>query len=257
MGESDPHRLSVVGCGTAAPDGERACSGYWLADGETRVLFDCGPGVVYNLAHFGLPWPSLSHLVLSHFHNDHTGDVPMLLFALQYGTRVVRTDAFTVIGPAGTRARLSAMAAAFGDHLSDPTFPLEILEIAQGQTLRVGSIELSALHTPHTAVSLAYRARCSDFTFGFTGDTGPSDEVADFLQGVDELIAECAMSDAEAIDIHLSPRSLARLAQRADPRKLVVTHVYPQFDRQAIPRQLAAHGWSGACRVAADGMRLR
>lgn len=249
--------LVIVGCGTAAPDGERACSGYWLANGDCRILFDCGPGVVHNLARFQLPWPQLTHLVVSHFHNDHIGDVPMLLFALQYGTRPLRRAPFTVIGPVGIRARMDAMAAAFGEHVSAPTFPLEIREIRDGDTVDAGAIELRAMHTPHTPASLAYRARAADYTMGYTGDTGPSEPVGDFMRGVDDLIAECSLPDDEALDIHLSPASLASLARRANPRRLVLTHVYPQLDRERIPGLLQEHGWNGSCRVAADGMVLR
>lgn len=261
MGAPDPHRmtqrLSVVGCGTAAPDGERVCSGYWMSDGGTHVLFDCGPGIVHHLARFGLPWQRLTHLALSHFHNDHTGDVPMLLFALQYGLRPARTAPLVVLGPPGTSARFAAMAAAFGEHVDAPPFPLEIREIGDDDIVRAGSVEMRAAFTPHTDASLAYRARGSDFTLGFTGDTGPSSAVGEFLHGVDELIAECSLPDEEATPIHLSPASLARLAMQARPARLIVTHVYPQLDRRSVPALLNAHGWDGACIVAADGMVLR
>lgn len=250
-------RLSVVGCGTAAIDGERVCSGYWMSDGATHILFDCGPGVVHHLGRYGLPWPQLTHVALSHFHNDHTGDVPMLLFALQYGLRPARTAPLVVLGPPGTRARLAAMAAAFGEHVDEPSFPLEIREIGEDDVVQAGSVEVRAAFTPHTAASFAYRARGSAFTLGFTGDTGPSSDVAAFLHGVDELIAECSLPDDEAMPIHLSPASLARMAVQAQPARLIVTHVYPQLDRNNVPAQLEAHGWDGPCVLAADGLVLR
>lgn len=261
MGARDPDglstRLTVVGCGTAALDGARVCSGYLLEDRETRILFDCGAGVVHNLARFALPWPHLTHVALTHFHTDHIGDLPMLLFALQYGLHPPRREPLTLIGPEGLRARLQAMAAAFGEYVSSSAYALDVIEAAPGDRLRAGTVELHAVHTPHTAASLAYRAAAPDLTLGYTGDTGPSDALGDFLEGVDELIAECSLPDDLAMDIHLTPASLARLAARAAPGRLVVTHVYPQLDRATVPALLRDHGWRGRTTVAADGMTLR
>jgi ribonuclease BN (tRNA processing enzyme) len=262
VGEGDPHgldapALTVVGCGTAAPDGERVCSGYWLETRTARILFDCGAGVVHNLARFTLAWPEVTHLALTHFHNDHIGDVPMLLFALKHGVRPRRSTPFQIIGPIGTRARLAALTAAFGAHVSDPGFALTVHELGDGATHDAGDVALSACRTPHTDTSIAYRARTGDMTIGYTGDTGPSARLGEFMAGVDELIAECSLPDAEAMDLHLTPKSLAAIAQRAAPGRLVATHVYPQLDRQSVPELLAAHGWAGETIVAADGLRLR
>lgn len=261
MGERDPNgieppALVVVGCGTAAPDGERVCSGYWLETPGTRMLLDCGAGIVHNMARFGLAWPDLTHLVLTHFHNDHIGDVPMLLFALKYGLARPRRAPLEVIGPVGTRQRLAGMASAFGAHVRDPGFPLAVHEVDEGASHNAGDVVLATCRTPHTASSLAYRAQAPGWTLGYTGDTGPSDGVGDFMRGVDTLIAECSLPDDQAMDIHLTPRSLADIARRARPGRLVVSHVYPQLDRASVPQQLTAHGWQGRTVMAADGLRL-
>lgn len=261
MGARDPDGLStgltVVGCGTAALDGERVCSGYLVEAEHTVLLLDCGPGIVYSLARHRLPWQRLTHLALTHFHTDHIGDVPALLFALQYGMYPPREEPLTIIGPRGTRRRLQAMSRAFGDYVTHASFGVNVCEIVPGGSVHAGGVELSVTRTPHTEHSIAYRVRSADCTIGYTGDTGPSADVADFLHGVDDLVAECSVPDEQAMDIHLTPSSLAVLALRAQPRRLVVTHVYPHLERSTVPEQLRAHGWEGRTVVAADGMRLR
>lgn len=261
MGARDPNGLSthltVVGCGTAAPDGERVCSGYLLETEDTRILFDCGPGVVHGMARHDLPWQRITHVALSHFHTDHIGDVPMLLFALQYGMLPARTAPITIIGPRGLRERLQAMKQAFGNYVTDASFGVGVHEIAPDTPFQAGAAELSVARTRHTEESIAYRISTRDCTIGYTGDTGPCDDLGDFLYGVDELIAECSLPDEQALAIHLTPVSLAALARRARPRRLIVTHVYPQLDRAGVPGQLRAHGWGGETVVAADGMSLR
>jgi ribonuclease BN (tRNA processing enzyme) len=249
-------RLTVVGSGTAAPTPDRVCSGYWLQSGDDRLLLDCGPGTVHRMAALGLPWPALDHVLITHFHNDHIGDVPMLLFALKWGVLERRTAPLTIWAPRGIGERLRAMEAAFGDHVGDPGFPLLVREVAPGADFDVGSVRVRAASTPHTDHSLAYRLERGGRTLGYTGDTGPSPEVAAFLDGVDVLVAECSLPDDDAIPSHLSPTSLAAMATAARPGRLVITHVYPHLDAQDAAARVREAGWAGEAVRATDGMAL-
>ncbi len=266
-------RVTIVGSGTAAPTSDRVCSGYFLEIGDDRLLMDCGAGVVHGMARLGLPWAELDHLLITHFHNDHIGDLPMLLFALKHGVRPKRAKALSVWAPRGIGERLTAMAAAFGDHLADPGFPVAVREVAPDETFALGPLTVRAVSTPHTDTSLAYRLEEAGDgdggpgelnrigrgrpSLGYTGDTGPSAEVARVLADVDVLIAECALPDDEAIPTHLSPASLAALATDAAPGRLVVTHVYPQLDALDPVARVRAAGWSGEVVRAEDGLELK
>ncbi|MGH7668828.1 MAG: MBL fold metallo-hydrolase, partial [Gemmatimonadaceae bacterium] len=61
-------RLTALGTGTIALSAARACSGYLVEHGATRLLMDCGNGVARRLAQFALAWPEITHVALSHFH---------------------------------------------------------------------------------------------------------------------------------------------------------------------------------------------
>lgn len=249
-------KLTVVGSGTAAPTAERVCSGYWLEAGDDRLLLDCGAGVVHGMARLGLPWAEIDHLLVTHFHNDHTGDVPMLLFALKHGVRPKRAKPLTIWAPHGIGERLKAMEAAFGDHVADPGFPLLVREVQPGEAFAVAGLTVRAAATPHTDESLAYRLEGPAGTLGYTGDTGPSDEVAAFMEGADVLVAECSLPDDLAIETHLSPSSLAAMAGRAAPGQLVITHVYPQLDSLDPVALVREAGWAGDVVRAVDGLTL-
>lgn len=255
-------KLTIVGSGTAAPTPERVCSGYFIEAGDDTLLMDCGAGVVHGMARLGLPWHGLDHLLISHFHNDHTGDLPMLLFALKHGLRSRREKPLSIWAPRGIGERMKAMAAAFGDHVADPGFPMVIREVGPGDEFAIGPLLVEAASTPHTAHSLAYRLTDPrdgpgrEGGLGYTGDTGPSTGLAAFMWGVDVLIAECALPDDQAIPIHLSPSSLAALASDAAPGRLVVTHVYPQLDALDPVAQVRAAGWEGETMRAEDGLEL-
>lgn len=249
-------QLTVVGSGTAAPERDRVGSGFWVEADGTHILLDCGPGTVHRMAELQLPWAELDHVLISHFHTDHIADLPVLLFALKWGVAERRTTPLTIWAPHGIRERIRAMAAAFGDHMDDPGFPLIIREVEPGDSFTAGSTRVAAGRTRHTDHSLAFRVQHDGATLGFTGDTGPSDEVATFLGGCDVLIAECSLPDALAKDTHLTPSSLAALAHTAAPRRLVVTHVYPPLDALDPLARLRDAGWNGEAVRARDGLRL-
>lgn len=251
-------RLTVVGSGTAAPEPDRVCSALFLEVADTRILLDCGPGAVHHMARFRLPWQRLDHLVVTHFHTDHIGDIPMLFFALRWGVAERRAEPLRVWGPVGLRDRLDRMTAAFGDHLADPGFPLERTELSPGPGPDLADgVSLASARTPHTPESLAYRIDGPDGTLGYTGDTGPGLGIAPFLAGVDLLVAECSVPDDQAMENHLTPSSLAALARAVAPDRLLVTHVYPDLARHDVVGLLAAHGWAGETVRATDGMQIQ
>ena len=116
-------RLTTIGTGTAAPSPGRVSSGHLVHCGGARVLLDFGSGVVHRMADLGLRWQEISHIALTHFHNDHVGDLPTLVFAWRHGDLPPRSAPVEIIGTVGTADLVDRMAAAFGDWLREPGFP--------------------------------------------------------------------------------------------------------------------------------------
>jgi ribonuclease BN (tRNA processing enzyme) len=249
--------LVVVGSGTAAPDATRVGSGYFLRVGPSRVLLDCGPGVVHHLARFDLPWRELTHLCLSHFHTDHIGDIAALIFALKYGQPEPRSQTLVVYGPAGTKKFFRKLAAAFGDYINNPGFAIEIVEVKPRLRVPLNDVaHISAAPTPHTDASVAYRIDGPRSSFGYTGDTDHHVDVGSFLQALDLLVTECSLPDELAMVGHMTPSRVAALARVALPRRILVTHMYPQVPRDQVIDLVRKAGWEGEVLLADDGLRL-
>lgn len=249
--------LTVLGSGTLHPDPTRHGAAHLVQGGGARLLLDCGPGTLHGMARFGAPWAELTHLALTHYHNDHVGDLPALMQALRLGVTPPRTRPLVVLGPRGVRDFLTRLAAVAGRQVLDPGFQVRVVELGPGQPWDdpEHDLRVSCMPTPHTPESVAYRVEAAGTAVGYTGDTGPSELVADFLGGCRALVAECTEQDPTTSDTHLSPSRLIELARVAAPELLVVTHVAPPGTPETAAAAVAA-GWGGEVVAARDGLTI-
>lgn len=247
--------LTILGSGTALPG--RHSAAHHLKLPGASILLDCGPGTLHGLAEHRIDWAGLTHVAVSHYHNDHVGDLAAIPFAMKQLVAPARTAPLTLIGPGGFRGFLERLANAMGPHVLEPGFDVIVREVGPGRSYEEARADLTlqVQPTPHTEESMAYRLSGAWGSVGYTGDTGPSEAVAGFLAGCDVLVAECALADPPEIEGHLSPKLLAELAVDARPELLVLTHVYPvQTVAEAVAR--VADRYDGAVVGAWDGMRI-
>jgi ribonuclease BN (tRNA processing enzyme) len=246
--------LVTVGTGTVAPSATRGSPAHWVERDGLRLLLDCGAGTMHRLARFGLAWDQVTHIALSHFHPDHFGELPALLFALRHAT--TRVDPVVVLGPPGTVQLVRRLADGFGAWLLDPGYPIGVLDVQAGEPFPLGTeTTLDVHHTPHTPESVALSVQGPEGRIVYTGDTGPSDGLGRWAEGADLLLAECSLPDDQAIAGHLTPAGAGRLARQAGAARLVLTHFYPQVERVDI-RAAVAREYAGPVTVAGDGDRF-
>ena len=247
--------LVTVGTGTVVPSATRASPAHWVEADGLRLLLDCGAGTLHGLARWGLAWERVTHVAISHFHPDHYGDLPALLFALRHAT--ARREPLVVLGPAGTVQLFRRLADGFGPWLLDPGYPIGVLDVQAGEPFPLGNtgatIDVHA--TPHTDESVALAVECAGGRLVYTGDTGPSEPLAHWASGADLLLAECSLPDDRALPGHLTPRSVGKLARAAGAQRLVLTHFYPPVEQVDI-RAEVARGYGGPVTLASDGDRF-
>src|SRR3989441_12477384 len=248
--------LVTVGTGTVAPSAARTSACHWVSHGGLKILLDCGAGALHRLAEFGLPWHQVTHVGLSHFHPDHWGEVPMLVYALKYTTLPPRRDPLVILGPPGVVRLVKAVAEGYGPWLLDPGFPIGILDVRDGEPFPLdGEVSLETCRVPHTPESVALSLTAPEGRLVYTGDTGPSDDLARWATGGDLLLAECSLPEALAVDIHLTPERAGDLARAAGAKRLVLTHFYPPVET-TDPARAAGARFPGPVTAARDGQRF-
>jgi ribonuclease BN (tRNA processing enzyme) len=248
--------LITIGTGTVAPSARRSSAAHFVRRDGVRLLLDCGPGTLHRLAACALPWQEITHVALTHFHPDHFADLPMLVYALKYTAVPPRRDPLVILGPRGVVRLLKALAEGYGPWLLDPGFPIVILDVQAGEPFPLDrELTLETFPVPHTAESVALGLTAPEGRLVYTGDTGPSADLARWASGCSLLLAECSLPETMAIDIHLTPERAGELAQAAAAKRLVLTHFYPPVETPD-PALGAATRFGGPVTAAADGDRF-
>ena len=253
-------QLIVLGSGTSVPHPQRASSAFWLETEGGSMLLDCSADAMHRMAQENLDWANLDAIWISHLHLDHCGGLASLLFAVKHAPQTqARRKPLTIFSCSGVERLLNAIDQSNDYGLFKQPFPIEISEFAEpdqsGFTPCEG-IRCEMFKTPHTRESLAMRLTNSEGkTVVYSSDTGLSEELATFAQGADLFILECSFYETKPVQTHLSLAEAMRIAQLAAPRKLLLTHLYPEWDSidlEAKAREL----WPGETVAAHDGLRI-
>lgn len=218
-------QVTVLGSGTAIPCSERASPGILAEVSDEVLLLDGGTGTLRQLVRAGARLDALDRVLYTHYHPDHVGDFPHLLFALR-SPEIGRTQRLWVGGPRGLRRHYDLLRDLYGPWVANLPFPLELQELEEG-TVDFGTWHLTARSVPHTDVSLAYRIDTTEGSLVYSGDTDYSEALITLARGVDLLILGCAFPDGHKVTGHLTPSLAGEMAAKADVKMLLLTHFYP------------------------------
>jgi ribonuclease BN (tRNA processing enzyme) len=251
-------RLTVLGSGTSVPHPRRSSSAHWVeADGGT-LLLDCGGPAAHRMAEEGCDWAQLDAVWVSHFHLDHVGGLAPFLFGTRYApqTRARRKPLF-IYGPRGTEKLLRRFDEAGDYGLFEQPFPVEVRELAPRAEFELfGGLRGETFSTPHTSESLALRLTEPDGTsLVYTSDTGFTEALAGFARAADLFLMECSFFRSKPVKTHLELEDAMRLARLSGARRLMLTHLYPEWDGLDVAAE-AGRLWDGETLEARDGLRL-
>ena len=181
--------IILLGTGVAIPQLEKAQSGILVKTPEELILFDCGAGILGCIVQSGYDYCKIRKVFFTHHHLDHNSDFLALLKAQQLTAFDSDTQVGTinVYGPTGTQHHVAQLLELY-DYL---TVDVDVTELEDGDSIRVGSGVASVRATKHSVPSIAYRMQTPTSTLVYSGDTEPTESVRDLCHGeVDVLIHE-------------------------------------------------------------------
>lgn len=254
-------RLVVLGSGTAVLHPQRASAAFWLETESAALLLDCSADAPHRMAQENLDWMNLDAIWISHLHPDHCAGLAPFLFGIKWVPGIEhRTKPLRIFGCEGIKELLRAIDESNNYKLFEQPFPLEIHEIAADESIQsiriLDGIETKVVSTPHRAESLAISVKdSSDRRLVYTSDTGYSETLAEFAREADLLIMECSFFRDKPTQKHLELADAMRMAKIAKPRKLLLTHLYAEWDDIDLGSE-AKKLWPGDTVAAYDGLRL-
>lgn len=223
------HELQLTPLGTSPAwfnPGE-ANAGFLLEAGGRRVLLDLGAGVLTRYLERSGAGARIDAVVLSHVHPDHCSDLVPLKYGIDHGT-LGGWDVELWLPP-GARERLTRLVSAWDEDFSFFERTFTVREYAPGAAFTAAGLACSAVQVPHFIESFALRVAAGSATLGYTGDLGPTDLIAPFMQGVDVLLSEA--TDPGDVDRgqpgrgHICAEEAGEIAHAAGAGGLLLTHV--------------------------------
>jgi ribonuclease BN (tRNA processing enzyme) len=254
-------QLVVLGSGTSVFHPQRASAGFWLETKAGTILLDCSADAPHRMAQENLDWANLDAIWISHLHLDHCAGLAPFLFGIKWAPGISdRKKPLRILGCEGVEKLLKAINAAQNYKLFDQNFAIEIHEFEpteEGHTVDLfAGLKTEIISTPHRAESLAIRLTDrSGASIVYTSDTGSSEAIAGFARHADLLILECSFYRDKPTRKHLELADAMCLAKLAEPKQLLLTHLYSEWDHIDLEAE-AKKLWPGETIAARDGLRL-
>jgi len=233
--------LQILGSG--GPEfSKRASSSYliWI-DGKAKAMVDAGGGAFTRFAESGAKIEDLEFLALTHLHIDHSADLPAFMKAGFFSSRnkllpILGTTASgdfpnitdfleRLFGKKGAYAYMNDILTPESD-----SFQIKPVQFDQGfNSQNFGEFIVGTVGVNHGSIpAIAYCINVGGKKMVFAGDTSAqSEKLITLAQHADYLIVHHAIpqhSGAYAKRLHITPKRIGEVAQKAGVKHLVLSH---------------------------------
>ena len=297
---NDDH-FEVMFCGTGTPrfNKDRAQPCLMISAGKQNILFEAGQGALWSMEKMKAPWQKLNAVFISHLHSDHMSGLGEVIQNGWVAGRQNAIDVFGPKGIKGVIEGFKQVYKEDIDErlVTFDNNPKKKIENIWGKVHEV-VIDDEKAHVVYDKQGLVVKAFKVDhpnwgYAYGykieyrgnsivFSGDTRETDAIVRHSQGVDLLIHEAYnknLMDKVAIimdelqlpidsktvhniaAVHTETIALSKLAQLANVKRLVLTHMIPPVPAISLAESYFMNGMSdfykGDLSMARDGTRIK
>ncbi|KTD01312.1 MBL fold metallo-hydrolase [Fluoribacter gormanii] len=288
-------KMHLYLCGTGDPEvtmqeiRKPACLA--LIANKQFMLFDAGEGAIQTLASMGLPYPAIHNVFITHWHSDHFSGLGQVINATWNNGR---NEPINIYGPYGVKQVVKGLAKAYqldvifrasNSHgRLDPQMGFGIPKLVDAVkhdkiVYDNSDIKIIAFPVSHEPVypALGYVVHYKGCKIVISGDTKVTPTLAAQAKDANLLINEVlsnplnqeiyqqAMTKGDRLDAafsletknyHSDSLELAKMAQQANVKHLVLTHFVPAIPTTSEVTQAFVKGMSkyytGPMTISAD-----
>lgn len=269
---ADKESIYIITVGTASPmPGERVQTGTAIIVNGHFFMFDVGDGVVQKAENLGLPLNRLSGVFITHWHSDHMMDLPSLinrswLLGRKNDLHLYGTDGTDTLNQAinqylhienkhrvdhhGTATMDLSKARAIAHEFKNVQNEKEVIYQQDGITITAFDVDHEPIE-PAVGYVIEYKGK----KVVISGDTKKSDLVLEMAKDADVLLHEVILNllllqmepkldevgmtrNKKIIhdiqNYHTTPREVARIAAKANVKKLILHHFAPPPDFRIV-----------------------
>ncbi len=250
----------VYGCGSVSSN-RSLQSSYEFVDGNARLQVDMGNGAIYHRCKvegdIRSVLDSISHLVITHGHHDHTVDLARHIVAWKYTpgyspgypvhvylTEESKTEIQNLIDSSGFKGIFEEI---YIPHIIEP-----------GQSFFVDGLQVTPFYVEHMEGTIGVNILTQDgVKVTITSDTRYFESLSSNFHGTDLLVTEASFLD-NTHPMHLTLKEAAEVASEANAKNLLLVHFYPEMEARTEEeiRQIASQWYSGNVFCAQDGLAL-
>ena len=272
-------QVVMLGTGNPNPTPDQSGPATAIVVDQQVYLIDAGPGIVRRVEAARLkgiePFNanSLNKVFLTHLHSDHTLGLPDLMFSPWVSGR---TESISVYGPPGTKRMTNHLEEAWSEDIYMRLFGLEPRSSTEGYKASTHEIEgpgliysdelvrVYAIPVVHGSwpAAYGYKFETPDRVIVISGDAAPSPILFEACDGCDVLIHEVYSPvglerrppewQRYHRSYHTSTVELAEMAQKSNPKLLVLYHQLLWGVPDNLTDEIEASGYFGRVVSARD-----
>lgn len=218
-----------------------------------NLLIDFGSGALSQLQRYLNPC-EVDAILISHLHPDHFSDLSGLEVFLAYHPEQ-NSKKIELYAPTGLLHRMEVMRGTKGEIPDGAAKAAFIFHEIHPGNFALGPLEIEVHEVEHPILAYGFKIKSGEKSLAYTGDTDFCQGALNLAQDADLLLAEAGYiegRDDHIKGVHLSGKRAGKLAQLAQVKRLLLTHIPPWTDK-SIPLAEAKTEFSGPLELAEAG----